>query len=221
MISALASGRRRNETACAPMEDPRSAWKTNLANFCSRRDLLKAAETLAFGSLNVGGMLVGGVHLKDCPGSPVLPWWLLIHGIFCTLYYVACFAALLAIPLEANRRIRQVSTLERIIGRVLDSLGMPAGRHFVRDDCPVSSFQEVVCNNKDRYRHKLHYHELAFAVFGVVFLLSAFLGLFASVLILPGRKCNPSLHIYTICLLTVCFLQFAVKGYRILQEGTE
>ena len=201
--------------------DVRSGSKPSLSQFCSVRDAIKGTETLVFATLSLGSMVVGGIHLKECLGSPFLPWWLLVHGTACALYYLGALISLLSIPLEVNRLIGQVSTLERIIGSVLDSLGMPPGRHFVRDESPVSSFQEVICNNKDRFRQKLQYHELAFACFGVFFLCSVCFGAFVSALTPLGHNCNRSTHVYSIVLVVTSLIQVAVKSYRTLQDGAE
>ena len=201
------------------MENPRSASRAIFSKFCSVHDVLKVTETSVFATLTVGGIVVGGIHLKDCNGSPFLPWWLLVHGTACALYYVASLASLLCLPLEVNRLIGHVSTLERIIGSVLDSLGMPPGRHFVRDESPVSSFQEVICNNKDRFRHKLQHHELAFAIFGVFFMCSVCFGVFLSALTPLGQDCNRPLQIYTISLLVITLLRVVVKSYGTLQDS--
>lgn len=181
--------------------------------------MLKLTDCIIVAGLSVCGMVVGAIHLGDCNGSPFLPYWLLVHGAACTLYYLISIVTLLGIPFEVNRLIGQVSTLERIIGTVLESLGLSHGRHFIRDESPVCSFQEVVCNNKDRFNHKLRWSELAFACFGVFFACSLLFGAFVASLTAFGQDCHQGMHVYAVCLVITTVLLVLIKICRSLQDA--
>lgn len=185
-----------------------------MARICSVQNTIKFVECMLVAVLSIGGIVVGGLNLNQCRSSPFMPWWLLVHGIACTLYYLISVVTLLSIPFEINRLIEEVTTLERLIGSILDSIGMPAGRHFIRDESPVSSFQEAVCNEKSK--QKLYWSELAFAFFGVFFLCSLCFGIFVSVLPALGRNCNRHMHIYSLTLIAVSLVCVIIKVCRAL-----
>lgn len=193
--------------------------KSGYSRFCSLANILKVSDSIIVAGLSIGGLVVGGIHLGDCSGSPLLPYWLLVHGVACTLYYLISLITLLGIPLEVKRLIGQVSTLERIIGTVLESLGLPHGRHFIRDESPVCSFQEVVCNNKDRFHHKLRWSELAFACFGVFFACSLFFGTLVASLTAFGHNCHKGMHVYAVCMVITTVLLVLIKICRSLQDA--
>ena len=189
------------------------------SRFCSVSNILKLIDCILVAGLSIGGIIVGGLHFRDCNGSPFLPWWLLVHGSACALYYLFSIVTLLGIPFEVNRLISQVSTQERIIGTVLESLGLPQGRHFIRDESPVCSFQEVVCNNKDRFHHKLRWSELVFAAFGVFFVCSLMFGAFVVSLTAFGQNCHKGMQVYTVTLVITTVLLVLIKACRSLQDA--
>jgi hypothetical protein len=83
----------------------------------------------------------------------------------------------------------------------------------------VCSFQEVVCNNKDRFNHKLRWSELAFACVGVFFACSLLFGAFFASLTGFGKDCHQGMHIYAVCLVVTTVLVVLVKICRSLQDA--
>ena len=192
-----------------------------ISYFCNVNCVLRWFEFLIVAVISAGGLIVGGMHLQMCSSSPLLPWWLLVHGCVCVIYYIGALVALVSIPYKLNKLTDQAATLERMIGSVLDSIGMPKGQYFLRDESPVSSFQEVVCNNKDRFVHKLHCNELLHACAGVFFICSLLLGTFLTAITPFNTMCNRETHIYAIVLVLVTIFSILIKLCRSVHDAPE
>ena len=189
--------------------------------FCHVHCVLSWFEFLIVACVSVGGVIVGGMHLQMCSSSPLLPWWLLVHGCICAIYYIGALVALFSVPYKLNKLRGQVATLERMISSVLDSIGIPVNQYFLKDESPVSSFQEVVCNNKDRFVHKLHCSEQVHACAGVFFFFSLLLGTFLTAITPFDQVCNRETHIYAIVVVLVTISSILIKLCRSVQDVSD